>query len=463
MKQRKVCDLSEERPQYQTSREKIVYFRRISDHNLWPNSFKLQKVKRSDINVLKFSSEKVQLESSTFNKIEKAIRGDNQIQRLCLNLRSPSSREITDKDLLYISKNLKQLKSLKSFALKAKCSKITETVFGSFMKELGKLSSLEDLSLTLYSSNEGIEMNLNRTCQSLKKLRCLKDVCLDFKGFRHQMDQGFQGFNGIFNRLARIEKISVIFPCYPSQMTDEELQNMQFKRLVSLQEIEIWFGPCSQITDKGLYFLTQGLTGLANLQRIDLSLFGSNEFGNLGLHYLWEMMKSLPALEKISLFFHQCPKITDAGFYDMHQTLRCLPFLREFHSEFYRCPNISDTGLIDVCRTLKRFETLQKVELLFGGCRQITDKGFKSMIDCMKSLPNLASLGLDFFECDQLTETILDYMIEYLKITQSLREVILFALYECPLITEKRTQKFEDELEEIGKQKPNLDITGRDS
>jgi len=329
MKQRKIPDLSETRPQYHSSREKMLYFRRVADHDVTLKSLVLNRIKRIDHSKLTFSLDNLWVRRPFFKRIKQFIRFNKGVKTLSLDW-GCSNDKVTYKNLLSLSQSLKRLKCLKGFTLEATCSKMTEAAFVFLFNEVGKMSSLKQLCLDLCNTHGqiDIEIDLNKVIQGLKKLAGLRNFCLNLSGVKHAGDQGLKKFNRLYNRLSRLEKISQKNSSRPrSQMTDDCLKTFQLKRLVSLKEIYLNMARLVQITDKGLYYLTQGLSELASLQKIKLDFSLSKNFGVLGMHNIWQMMKSLPVLQGITLLFNQGAKITDAACHDMYQSLGCLPVL----------------------------------------------------------------------------------------------------------------------------------------
>lgn len=238
--------------------------------------------------------------------------------------------------------------------------------------------------IDLVFSMQLTEIGLNYISQGFKKMKFLEHVHLQSYSYRHT-EKGLYKWSGSLNRLAKLKDISLMTP--DSNITNACLANMKFKRLVSLEEISLFFKECDELTNKGLYFLTRGLMGLPNLQKIYLDFWECSKFSDKGLHYLWKMMRNLPSLRVINLIFSVCSKITDATCADLNHTLKPLVSVQEFGLTFYDCDEITDAGVTSLCQTLERFDSLQSLSL---------DSDFDNeMIDLERQRPHLHVEYLD--------------------------------------------------------------------
>jgi len=289
---------------------------------------------------------------------------NKNIQKLFLSFR----KNLTDQDLLYLADSLKRLKSLQRIALKVDRCKVADFGLFSLMKGLTRLSSPKSFSLSLDSlfvSNVG----LNYTRKSLKKMAFLKYIHISFDNFLQVVDEGVFKVNGSLNRLTKLEDVALKIFESP-QITDVILANLKLKKLVFfLRKISIFFADCSQVTDRIMYFMTQGLKKLRNLQSFKLKFWKCPGLSDVSLHYLWEMMNDL----------------------------KCLASVQKFCLEFRCCPKITDAGLAYLCKALDRAISLQSLSIAFPDFSGITYLSVKRVIDCLKKSGSFAICWSRFF------------------------------------------------------------------
>ena len=151
-----------------TSSKKIPYHMQKSLH-LTSESLSLQKKKRTSANVWSSFPEGIELTPRICKEIGKALQSDKKIQELSLTLKF-TFRSL-DKDLLYLTRGLKGLKSLYRINVKfGAFDLITDTGVYYMMKALSSLNSLKSLTLEFWDCIKIASIDLYFISRSLKRM-----------------------------------------------------------------------------------------------------------------------------------------------------------------------------------------------------------------------------------------------------------------------------------------------------
>jgi len=458
MKQNKLP--SDEEPlKTQTFDKNLSKFKKVLFY-LQPKKLLLNKVKRTNPLVLKFTSGSVKSTKYLSQAMNRITRSNKTVKKLSLfsGEGSMCNDKTTDKDLNRLIQSLKRLKTLKRIELYLYNCQISEIALNSFSKGLKRLSSLENLDLYFQYKHKQATMSVDFSSleQSVKTLLFLKEINLYLENYFHPIQKGIKKHVSILNRLSRLENIYLNLPrrCY-SQITDQSLQDIQLNRLASLRKVYLDLESCTQITFEGISFLTQVIGGLSNLQSLDLRFSGCHELDDLAGFYIWDMIRNLPSLKTINLNFENCGRMTDAGLHIM--SLNDL-LIQEFLFNVGFCHKITDRGVIKICQALRRFTSLKALDLSFQGCKDITDHGVKELFDCIKKMNQLRSFRINLTECKEITDLTQENFIEFLK-AQSFLEEVNFYSYDNPRRTTEYDKIFNKQIKDVKRQKPNLEVT----
>ncbi|CAE8617631.1 unnamed protein product, partial [Polarella glacialis] len=175
---------------------------------------------------------------------------------------------------------------------------------------------------------------------------------------------------------------------------DSNLAALAEKLPINLQQLQLKFNCCSQISDAGVAALAQKLP--ISLQQLQLDFKGCEQINDAGVAALAE---KLPInLQQLRLYFYSCSQISDAGVAALAEKLPIS--LQQLQLDFGACEQISDAGVAALAEKLPI--GLQQLQLNFNHSSQISDAGVAALAE---KLPiNLQQLQLYFFRCSQISK-----------------------------------------------------------
>ncbi|CAE8596818.1 unnamed protein product, partial [Polarella glacialis] len=173
------------------------------------------------------------------------------------------------------------------------------------------------------------------------------------------------------------------------QISDAGVAALAEKLPISLHQLQLDFRFCSQISDAGVAALAEKLS--ISLQQLQLSFAYCSQISDAGVAALAEKLPI--SLQDLQLNFSGCPQISDAGVAALAEKLPIS--LRQLQLDFRECRQISDAGVAALAEKLPI--SLHQLQLVFELCKQISDAGVAALAE---KLPiSLRQLHLDFELC----------------------------------------------------------------
>lgn len=193
---------------------------------------------------------------------------------------------IGDIGLEALKKGLRNCKLLKKLRISLSgCKSLTENGLDSLSEAIGKLVSLESISLHMYieADEHGKKGGLRSLSTSLGKLGFLRDIRLSFPVL--------------------------------TNINDDDLSSLMgsIKRLKFINHINLQFGACAGITDVGFKEVCEGLSELERLEDLHLSLYYCKNITDQGLCAFGKVLGRMSSLEKFRLSLNCAVLVTDAG------------------------------------------------------------------------------------------------------------------------------------------------------
>jgi len=231
--------------------------------------FPLQFIKRKDSNVFKYREEGKPLLNKSLRMLANAIKSSNKIQRIDIKSNFYGSL-IDDQSLLYLTEELKRLKSFHFFNLDLGRSNITDEGLKNIGECFKRLGALQSLNLSLYNCKRISDKGLESLSEGFKRLRLLQSIKLSFRYCDQITNKGFQQISEVLKRLGFLKSVSLEFNGH--RITDSFLTHLgqSLNRLTSLQDIYLNFNLCFWITDEGVDQLIKALQKNSCLQSFGL-------------------------------------------------------------------------------------------------------------------------------------------------------------------------------------------------
>ncbi|CAE8596983.1 unnamed protein product, partial [Polarella glacialis] len=185
------------------------------------------------------------------------------------------------------------------------------------------------------------------------------------------------------------------------------LQQLQLDfAICSLHQLELSFAICSQISDAGVAALADKLP--ISLHQLELSFAICSQISDAGVAALADKLPI--SLHQLELSFAICSQISDAGVAALADKLPIS--LHQLELSFAICSQISDAGVAALADKLPI--SLQQLELKFAGCSQISDAGVAALAE---KLPiSLQQFQLYFACCPQMSDAGVAALVEKLPI-----------------------------------------------
>ncbi|CAE8602841.1 unnamed protein product, partial [Polarella glacialis] len=248
----------------------------------------------------------------------------------------------------------------------------------------------------------------------------LQQLQLDFMGCEEISDAGVAA---VAEKLPiSLQDLQLDFSCC-EEISDAGVAALAEKLPISLQQLQLHFMGCKQISDAGVAAVAEKLP--ISLQDLQLDFACCEEISDAGVAALAEKLPI--SLQDLQLDFSCCNQISDAGVAAVAEKLPIS--LRWLRLVFYKCQQISDAGVAALAERLPI--SLQDLQLVFYDCQQISDAGVAALAE---KLPiSLHQLQLEFWRCKQISDAGVAALAEKLPI--SLQDLQL-VFYDCQQISD---------------------------
>jgi len=353
-------------------------------------------------------------------KLSRALKTSKACRKLNLGLEK--WRNVSNKDMGFISQGLKRLVSLENLRfIFYMCGGISDQGLEVLSQGVKELSSLKSIDFRLLHLRETTDGSVKSLSQAFKGLICLKKIVL----YVNQSINGSPGsvameyLNQGLKRLDTLEKISFDLDCL-RRVSENSLQNLTqcLQRCPILKNLQLMisdfpeggfgiFTECigklgaleilnvnvsmSKIDDQDIQNLGEALKKLENLSDFHLNLSGCRAISNEGLRVLSQSLQQMVSLNKISLSAESNNLITSDG---LHHIARALYRMSHISLNFSCSGAIRNTGVENLMQGLKEASSLQFLDLSFGICSWLNDIGLEAIIDGLHDLVALKTLNL---------------------------------------------------------------------
>jgi len=113
------------------------------------------------------------------------------------------------------------------------------------------------------------------------------------------------------------------------------------------------------------------------------------------LKKLTKTIKPISKIQQLDLDFNWCKQITDGGLHYISEAIKHKTALKNININLEECRQMTETGLSYLANTLKRLAGLQSLNLSLI-CTQMADKGIYRLARSLKSLVSLQNINLGF-------------------------------------------------------------------
>jgi len=361
------------------------------------------KSKRTVVKILRFERQsdrdgrEENVNDKTLKKLSKVIHSSNLIQYLEINC-SKYQQGITDKGMRDLCRTIQKLNHLKglSFDLTGDY-KIFKTSFNDLNQALKGLTSLKKLKLR-FSRWKINEKELRTFCKSVRKLKHLENLSLNFKGCDGIDDKSLEIISSAFKILGGLQSIHLNFKgC--DQITTVGMQSLGQalkKGARSLRDVNLNFKRCERIDVRNPIFY-QDLEALSSLQSLCLAIHSRSEtITNENVQPLCQTLKKLVLLRKINLDFSSCRDMNNKGLFALGQTLKTQTALKDLGFHLYTYQGVTDQGMHDFSQTLNALESLESLSLSLLGIEMVCWRGISDLNQALMNLKNLRKIDLKF-------------------------------------------------------------------
>jgi len=388
--------------------------------------------------------------------------------------------DLSNKEMRWISRSLKEFCALKNFSLKMSyCYRITDTGIFSLSKALKKLSGLESLAFCFSGFSSVTNKSLKiltksfrmhifslkniRLClyhyygisdfaipglsKGLKRLGYLQKFTLEVAPGNWITNEGILNLKKLIQELRTLKEVDIYVEYHPEISLYKEgtiIQN--FETFSSLQNITIDFDASRSLINLGFRHLAQGLESLTiffdigspvhtmqsgfdilskfpALKSLFLQFNTVWRFDDFQMKSLGQSLENLTSLESVNFKFLICPGMTDDGLEPFSQSLSSLTKVQSLDIEFLTCFWLTDKGLKYLCKSLEGRFALRNLRLHFRSCNRITDEGIYFLRKSVERLVYLQSAYFDFSDVPELSDSGIQSFIKSLKKHVALKEV----------------------------------------
>jgi len=142
---------------------------------------------------------------------------------------------------------------------------------------------------------------------------------------------------------------------------------------------------------------------LKNIKIINLNFQNSKDLSDKGLFYISQSLEKLHSLQTLIIDFARCDKITEKGIQSLKEAIKRLKSLKKLHINFHGCTQVADDGLIHLGEGIQSLARLEDLNLNSSGCYHITDYGFGHLLQSFKRPFPIRSVCLVFGFLGRLT------------------------------------------------------------
>jgi len=323
--------------------------------------------------------------------------------------------DLNQQDITMLTQGLEDLKSLLVLTV---CfpEEMNDQLVKAFFSSLKVLKILSNLTLDFSECEQASEEIFKPLLQILKDLRKLEHLSLDFSCC---INIDGRGLTYLFERLLRYPSLKDLDIILPEIRNDRWLQRLNpgRRKTCSLSSLALDFPYCEKISQKGIQNLTQILKNNSRSLR-DLSLnFGACQgFPEIVMKELYFSIKELKTLSSLELRLNP-PKETDqalaltlfASLVELKENLRTLALTLP---EVYKIEEAEMKTFLWSCSKLKNLETLS-IELCHW--EDVSDRELENLSNCLGELSSLSTLTINFDKSSKVTPKRFNSLVRSLK------------------------------------------------
>jgi len=199
---------------------------------------------------------------------------------------------------------------------------------------------------------------------------------------------------------SRLARLAVSFTGCGRKMSSESVELLAAGLPDTLREVNLDFHGCTQVGDKVLVILADGLKEMESLRILVLNFTDCIAVTDVGTKTLIEALTS-DTLEEIWLDFAGCAHLGGDSVGALPPMIHEKTNLRSVHLDFQQIRAIGDRDVIPVIINLP-FHNLVSLGLCFSKCSEITNSTMESLANALTGT-RIQRLSLKFSGCRQLT------------------------------------------------------------
>jgi len=169
----------------------------------------------------------------------------------------------------------------------------------------------------------------------------------------------------------------------------------RIKDLTSLQFVNIYIGRLNGITEAALKKLSQGLKELGQLKKLVLNCH-HRKIGDIGIKSIGNALKRLGLLEEMNVDFQECDNMSDYGVNKFSQGIRECKGLKRLKLSLPGGEEITNKGLDNLSGAISGMICLESLEMVFRINGENPDFRLKSLSQSLGKFENLKNLRLCF-------------------------------------------------------------------
>ena len=229
-------------------------------------------------------------------------------------LRLSPYKDFTNRDLMETFQILKRFRFLTAlyFGLD-ECGRITPQGLFNFSFLLSELLSLSSLELSLNCFYDAFKDAIQDVLSAIKRLENLTELCLWLSGPYTTSYSQINRFSLSLKGLRSLKNLSLEFD-YQEHLSDFAMFDLSeyLKDLIRLKRLSLSFEKTVDLTNLGILHLACAIQKLEDLRNLSLD-FGSNrEIDEESVEGILQSLLCLPCLENLSLLFSGCSLIVEA-------------------------------------------------------------------------------------------------------------------------------------------------------
>jgi len=201
----------------------------------------------------------------------------------------------------------------------------------------------------------------------------------------------------IFKRVDKIKIVKIQFGGQNQSFTDDGLfyLALAIKSLRDITTLHLYF-TFTNVSNKGVQFLMEAIRLGQHLSELEMCL-SSTKIEDISLLYISQALYTQPNLDKLVLRIESNLKITEKGFYYLFEGLKYLKSCKEVNLSLVADGmNFNDQNLVDLGDAFTGLYYLNKITLTFHGAK-ISDSGLRAFGSKIKNVYSLKSINLSIY------------------------------------------------------------------